>query len=711
MKKLPFVWEIGCEEIPARWLSPLIADLREKVEKSLAESGFEVETIETYGTLRRLVVHVPKLPERQPDRREQIIGPPLRIARDESGEWTKAAIGFARKNDIEPNALQVISTDKGDYLGFQLEQRGQKTIQLLPTVMASSLRSLNFPKFMNWDAVIEDGKGDFLFGRPIRWMVSLFGGKVVPLAIKVKDGPTVVSGAKSRGHRFLAPKGVRADAPFKVSSFRELKQGLKKRYVLLDPEERRERLEKELTKLEKKAGTKRAGGLSAQLVAEFVEWPGAVLGFYSEELRSLPEEVRHTVLIHHQHYFPLRERPAFIAVTNMASDPKGYIRKGCERVVMARLRDAEFFWKEDLRIPLSDRLEELDRVVFHQKLGSYRRKVERVIPLALWIASSSGAREQSVRRVAELSKCDLVTGMVGEFPELQGIMGGLYAKEQGETESVWKGVYSHYQPVGAEDEAFPLSREGAVVSLADKLDSLAAMFSVGLMPTGSRDPFALRRLALGAIRLLLESGEKLDFPIDLSLEALIQESVKVVKDKVKDPSPSTASQLGEFFRERLRYVFGRRFRYDEVNAVFARDPLARPLTDLQGRLEAVAALRGSDDFEALSIAFKRVRNILTDSKPSDLDVDALAEKEEQKLFAAMDAIEPEASELIGAGRYDQALKKLSSLRRPVDLFFDKVLVMAEDEKLRTNRLALLDRLSGLFTEVADLSEIVAGEEA
>ncbi len=312
---------------------------------------------------------------------------------------------------------------------------------------------------------------------------------------------------------------------------------------------------------------------------------------------SLPDEVRHTVLIHHQHYFPLEAKPSFIAVTNMAKDVRGHIKRGSERVVVARLRDAMFFWTEDLTIPLAERAGSLDGVTFHEKLGSYRAKAERLVPLAAWIAERAGARDAPVRRAALLAKCDLTTGMVGEFPELQGIMGGLYAREQGEPEPVWKAVYSHYLPQGLDDdEGFPSNREGAVVALADKIDSLAAMFAVGVVPTGLRDPFALRRAALGAVRILLESASRLSFPIEIAPRELLSEALRIVRRQVPSLEGGAEASLLEFFSERLRFVLSRSFPYDELNAVFALGALDRPVTDLVVRLEALSALRGFRGF-------------------------------------------------------------------------------------------------------------------
>jgi glycyl-tRNA synthetase beta chain len=713
LKRSSFLWEIGCEEIPAPWLQPLVHDLKALFENELSALALDPKSIESYGTLRRLVLHVSGLPEKEETYGETVYGPPLTIARDESGGWTKAALGFAAKNRIEPSKLEVLSKGEGEYVGFRRTIKGRKTLDLLPGVMASTLRNLSFPRFMNWNANLADGEGAFPFGRPIRWMVALFGGRVVPFEIQVEGSEPVSSGRKSRGHRFLGPKGETPGKPFAVHSFSELDRGLRKRYVILDPEQRRDRLAREISRLEKKARARCAPGLSPALVADMVEWPGAVLGSYPEEFLSLPEEVRATVLIHHQHYFPLEDKAAFIAVTNMAKDPKGHIRRGTERVVVARFRDAKFFWNEDLSIPLRDRAGALDGVLFQEKLGSYRLKTERLESLAVWLAARCGARESPVRRAAQLAKCDLTTGMVGEFPELQGNMGGLYAREQGEPEAVWKAIYSHYQPTGLEEEdGFPLSREGAVLSLADKLDSLAAMFAAGVVPTGSRDPFALRRAALGAVRVLSESGEKLSFPIDIPPAEILREALRIVREQHPALAASerkAESALEEFFTERLRFSFSRAYRYDELNAVFAAGGIASPVSDLRKRLEALSRFRSSEDFLALSLAFKRVANILAGESPGEVDPGFFFEDDEKKLFEEMERLRPRAEELIASGRYQEALQELSTLRGPVDGFFDEVLVMAEDRKLRENRLALLKRLQGLFSRVADVSQIVPGQ--
>ena len=709
MKRLPFLWEIGCEEIPAKWLSPLIEDLRDRLAEELKEVALDHGKLEVYGTLRRLVAHVPRLAEKQEDCDEMVIGPPLEISRDDNNMWTRAALGFAKKNGIDPKNLEIVERAIGKkYVGFQKTVKGKKATELLPQIMTATLRNLTFPKFMMWDAILLDGRGSFPFGRPIRWMVGIFGTKVIPLEIRIEGGASVKTGRQSFGHRFLASDQAKAGAPFTVSTFHSLVQGLKKNCVILDPLQRSARLEKAVQKLEKKAKAQRAPGLDIDLVAQLVEWPGVVLGTYPEEFLALPDEVRHTVLIHHQHYLPLEGKPSFIAVTNMGSDPHGYIQKGSERVVAARLRDAKFFWDEDMARPLEERRDELEGVLFHKKLGSYRRKVERMLPLAEWIAQRCHVREISVRRAIELSKCDLLTSMVREFPELQGIMGGIYSREQGECDEVWKAIYSHYYPLGfGEAEMFPLNREGVVVSLTDKLDLLTSMFSVGTLPTGSRDPFGLRRAALGVIRLLLESEKRLNFPIEVSLETLLTEAYRNVGKPYNEVNLDAQAKLREFFIERLRYIFERDFRYDEVNAVFSIGALNLPVTDLRCRLEAIRSLRGSENFAALSIACKRVRNILGEQSPIAVDPKLLVETEEEELYRALRNVSPRANLEIQRREYEIALKTLSTIRPQVDQFFEKVLVRTEDKAIRSNRLALLNLLYTLFNRVADLSEITA----
>ncbi len=704
MKRKSFLWEIGCEEIPATWLSDLLCGLSERVKFELGSLGFAVDVgsidVEVSGTSRRLVVHVTNLPEWKPVVTEKVSGPPLTIAKDEFGNWTKAALGFARNNSVDVSELETISTRKGQYLGFSRKTKEQKTIEELPVLMKKILRGLPFPKFMHWDAKLDDGKA-FLFGRPIRWMVALFGTQVVPFEIEVVGAPSVRSGRRSRGHRFLASKDNRAGAPFSVSSYTDLKQKLKQHCVILDPMERRARLRRTLDRLQKKVGAEREQSLDLEIVADLLEWPGAILGNYPDEFLCLPEEIRHTVLVHHQRYFPLLKTSSFIAPTNMKTDPKGNITKGAERVVVARFRDAKFFWDEDLKTPLINLVSELENVVFHAKLGTYGAKKDRVARLSIEIAGGMSMDIATIKRAATLAKCDLVTGMVSEFPELQGIVGGLYAREQGEPEAVWKAIYAHHQPLALEGEnTFPLNAEGVVLSLADKLDSLVSMFSVGMVPTGSRDPFALRRTALGIIRLLLESGEKLSFPLNVTLRDLLMRA---------SGTRELSSNLIDFVIERLRFVFMREYRYDEVNAVLCLGALDHSVVELSSRLKAVAAFRGSADFEALAITSKRVRNILSDDEFDKVEKNIFETKAEHDLLNAIEDVEPAVTNFVSNGRYEDALQLLSGLRPHVDRFFDDVLVMTDDEQIRTNRLALLQRLQKLCSEFVDLSEIVYSE--
>ena len=715
MKSVPFLWEIGCEEFPADWLPRTLEQLEEHFRKELEQHGLGEAQVKVYGTLRRLVVHVPQLAEKQVDRREEVTGPPVSIAKADNGKWSEAAVGFAKKNKLSLGDLKIFETKKGQYVGFVRKVKGRPTLELLPGIMAASLRKLSFPKFMNWDAEIVGAEGSFPFGRPVRWMLCLLGSKVVPFEIRVAGKVRVRAGNKSRGHRFLAPKGKKPNVPFTVRSFRDLVRGLEKHSVLLDPVDRVETLEREIRKLEKKAGAKRVadlGGLTVRTLADLVEWPGAVLGRYPKEFTALPEEVRHTVLIHHQKYIPLEKKPAFIAVTNMPSDRKGYIRKGSERVVVARLRDAQFFWDEDLKKPLEERLDRLGGALFHAKLGTYRDKVDRIVPLTSWLATESGLSPQLAERAARLAKCDLATDMVGEFPELQGVIGGLYAREQGEPPEVALAIGSHYRPAALEGDAdFPANALGAVLSLADKLDTLAGMFAVGVVPTGSRDPFGLRRQALGALRILLEGKERTRLELGASLHELMERAFQQVNRQLGDSgNPGARAALGEFLTERLRFVFSRDFRFDEINAVFAVGVLDRPLGESRRRLTALADLRGSADFEALSAAFKRVRNILSDTTPPAVDPQAFVEQAERDLWSSFRSIEPGAADLIAEERFAEALRQLSRLRPQVDTFFDKVLVMAPDRRLKENRLALLSSVQALFTRVADLSEIVGGSE-
>lgn len=524
--------EIGCEELPASWMPPLVRQLGECLGARLEAVRLACPTPpEAFATPRRLAVRAARVAERQPDLEETVTGPPVRAAFTDTGEPTRAAAGFARKQGVAVDRLIRIDTPKGTYLAHRRRQRGQAARSVLGGVLAATLRDLAFPKQMHWDARLDDGRGDLPFGRPIRWLVFLFGGRVVPFVIgrtpeAAARGVTPIrAGSATRGHRFFAREG-RPGRPVRVGSFAEYRKTLERHYVLLTREERRARIEKRLeTQAKRLGGVVGGGGGAASLldeVPDLVEYPSVVAGRFPEEFLALPEEVLKTTMIHHQHYFPVatgdgRLTEHFLAVTNVPKDNVPAIARNSERVLVARLRDARFFWEADRGAPLDSRLDRLDTLRFHAKLGSYLDKARRIEKLAAAVAGDAFGAPAAVghaARAARLAKADLTTDMVGEFPELQGVMGGIYAREDGEPEEVWRAVYHHYLPIGVTADAPPrpddLGGAGAswaAVALADKLDTLVGLFRAGERPRGARDPFGLRRQAHGIFAILVDLPE------------------------------------------------------------------------------------------------------------------------------------------------------------------------------------------------------------
>ena len=524
--------EIGCEELPASWMPPLVGQLGACVGARLEEARLACPTPpEAFATPRRLAVRAARVADRQPDLEETLTGPPVRAAFTPAGDPTPAATGFARKHGVAVDRLIRIETPKGTYIAHRRRQRGRAARSVLGGVLAATLRDLAFPKQMHWDARLDDGRGDLPFGRPIRWLVFLFGGRVVPFVIgrtpeaAARGVAPIRAGSATRGHRFFARDG-RPGRPVRVGSFDEYRKALKRRYVLLTRDERRARLEKKLETQAKRLGgaVGGAGGAASLLdeVPDLVEYPSVVAGRFPDEFLSLPEEVLKTTMIHHQHYFPVtagdgRLTEHFLAVTNVPKDNVPAIARNAERVLVARLRDARFFWEADRGAPLDSRLDRLDTLRFHAKLGSYLAKARRIEKLAAAVARDAFGAPAAVgpaARAALLAKADLTTDMVGEFPELQGVMGGIYAREDGEPEDVWRAVYHHYRPVGVTADAQPgpdeLGAAGvswAAVALADKLDTLVGLFRAGERPRGARDPFGLRRQAHGVFAILVDLPE------------------------------------------------------------------------------------------------------------------------------------------------------------------------------------------------------------
>lgn len=729
-----FLLEIGCEEIPARWLADLEKQFANGVSRALTDAGLTPSSLVSASTPRRLIASV-QVAARQEDRRTSVFGPSVKQARDASGRWTPAALGFAKKNGVAPEDLQVGAKDpnkpEDQSLLFVQHVAGRPAADVLPSLIAPILRGMAFPKRMNWDAWLDDGKGAFAFGRPIRWIVSLIDGEVVPFTIfEMVEGaagePLVASGRATRGHRFLGPQ---AGGRFDVSGFADLEQQLLANLVVVRRGQRAEAIDEQLERIVGAGSITGFDAMAREEWPDLVEHPTVFAGSVPPEFAALPVAVRDTVLAHHQKYVPFTDSTGslrFAAVTNSEPENAPAIVRGMERVVTARLRDARFFAGEDAKTKLVDGASRLSGVTFFQGLGSYADKARRMARLVEamtrwgWLDPAESA---AAIRAARLAKADLTTLMVGEFPELQGAMGALYLEAEGESPDVVHAVRWQYDSLPAwEKGAKP--RATAAVGLADRLDTVAAHFSIGNIPSGSRDPYGLRRAGQDAIRVLLWYWPAGDPSPDL--RALISDAVVGVSTLSKRSAAEVVRDLEAFLTDRLRYVllsdpditgFGREaWTAGEVDAVLgARSPeaLEDPREALP-RLRALYDVRRShpDDFAALGGAFKRINNILKQAdyvRPWEYDRFVLADPVELALVEGLENAAARSRDRTtgeeDAGFYEASLKALAELREAVDRFFDKVMVMAEDPKVRRARLGLLGDLVEPFFRVADISRL------
>ena len=725
--------EIGTEELPASWLPDLTAQMARHVDARLKEFRLTPSTpAESYSTPRRLTARVAKAVERQTDFEELVTGPPVAAA-FKDGQPTPAAVGFAKKYGVDVEALERQETARGTYLAYRVRQRGKATVDVLADVMAALLRDLSFPKGMRWDAFLEDGKGDLIFGRPIRWLILLYGGRVVPFVIRrteIAQGPTVQdvgSGANTYGHRFLTTSG-RAGRAIKVKTFDDYQSRLLENFVILDRRDRESRIRRELETHARKLGGRVSGLVAAhssllQEVPDLVEYPSVVAGHYPVEFLQLPEEVLTTTMIHHQHYFPVvddegRLKPAFLAVTNMQPEKPEIIARNSERVLTARLRDARFFWDEDRKATLESRLDRLSTILFHKKLGSYREKADRVATLAERIARDAFGRDDlagGARRAGLLCKADLATDMVRELTELQGTMGGIYARDEGQAEAIWKAIYFHYLPIGVEADAPPSRQQlgaaaitWAAVSLADKLDSVVGMFTAGERPTGSRDPLGLRRQAQGAVKILTDLPELTGLGAKLTLGPLLAHAAESFGGLGEAQAP-----LYAFISDRLAYLLEQRgFDVRSVRAVMAGGLEHVSPLEAKRKLEALSQLAGSPALLGVATLLKRVKNItkgIAASPPAPSggagNAATLTEPAEQALVAALQQAGPGIRAAAAGSDYKRAFTEIAALQPVVAKFFDDVLVMSDDAAVREARLGLVATLRDLILGIADLSEI------
>jgi glycyl-tRNA synthetase beta chain len=688
LERRDFLVELGTEELPPKALRELEQAFAAGVRKGLTEAGLAHGDVLSFATPRRLAVWVKRLASRQPEQNVKRRGPPVSAAFDANGQPTRAGLAFAESCGVAIDGLQRLDEGKGLFLFFIGTKAGTQTVELLPGIVQASLDALPIPKRMRW------GAGDAEFVRPVHWLVMLYGKDVVPASVL-----GVPAGNLTRGHRFMAPKEIRVTSPAAYA------KALRDRgRVIADFAERRESIRAGVTAKAEEAGGRAV--LSDALLDEvtaLVEWPVPLAARFEERFLSLPREVLIATLQDHQRYFPVEDGSGrlmswFITESNIESRDPAQVRGGNERVVRPRLADAAFFWDQDRKVPLASRRDALDKMTFQAKLGSIGDKTRRVRELAGEIAAATGRDRAVAERAAELSKCDLLTSLVGEFPELQGVMGGYYAQADGEAPEVAAAIREHYLPRGAGD-ALPATDAGVAVGVADKLDTLAGIFAIGQKPTGAKDPFGLRRAAIGILRTLIEKG------LDIDLRTLIEKAVAL------QPVQGTrvADDIYDYVMERLRayYLDSQQGITTEMfDAVLATQP--RSPLDFDARLRALRAFLELPEATSLTAANKRIANILRkadSTSGAEVDVQALREPAEVRLFDAVRGLRDVVSTATARREYTAALGQLAQLRPAVDAFFDEVMVMAEDAKLRANRLTLLAGLRALFGGVADLSRL------
>ncbi|MGQ9628746.1 MAG: glycine--tRNA ligase subunit beta [bacterium] len=681
--------EIGTEEIPAGFFEDTLKNMVEGAERALRDRRIGFGRVQSYGTPRRLVLYISDVAERQRDTSYELIGPPSSVAFDESGNPTKAAIGWAKKQGVSVEELSTKLTNRGEYVVAVKREAGVPTIQLLPEILTGLVSSLSFPKSMRWGSV------GMRFARPIRWILALFGGEVIPLELG-----GVRSGNRTRGHRFLFPKEVEIDSPESYWS------ALREAFVIVDHEERKRMIAEGVERAAREMGGRAL--IDENLLREvafLVEYPTTVKGSFNRDFLAVPREVIVATMAKKQRFFPVVDGrgdllPAFVAIANTREGLPEIVR-GNERVLRARLNDAKFFFDEDKRTPLAQRVEKLRGIVYQEELGTLYDKTERLIRLSEFIARKIAPESVDVaRRAAYLAKADLTTSMVYEFPEVQGVMGREYAKISGESPEVAQAIFEQYLPRFSGDR-LPTTPAGQALSLAERFDNMVGCFGVGLIPTGSQDPYALRRQAIGAISIIL--GGALHLPLTETVDA----SLETLRGRVSRKPRDVKSDIMEFLRGRIEGAFEERgLRYDVVNAALGAG--FDDITDALLRAEAIARLRERENFDKITTAFKRVHNIMkgVDIVQKEVAEELLVEEPERALHRAFLRMRERAEPLIEGRDYDGALDAIAGLGPFVDNLFDHTMVMASDDKLRNNRLALMSTIAGFFKRIVDFSQIV-----
>ncbi len=684
------LFEIGTEEIPAGYLDPALAQLETLFQRKATELKIGYGAIRVVGTPRRLALIVRDVVERQEDSREELLGPSKKAAFDAEGKMTKAAIGFARSKGAEVSALQVVDTPKGDYLMLVREVHGEDTMRLLPELLQSLILALSFPKSMRW------GTNQITFARPIQWLVSLFGEEIVPV-----NHEGVVSGNQTRGHRFLAGE------QFVIKNAASYEDQLAARYVMVDPVARKAAVLAEIKQAVAHSTDLMDGRVAidedlVDTVTNLVEMPFGVCGVFDRKFLQLPSEVLITSMRVNQKYFPVVNQkeellPGFVAVNNVKVNDAAITRKGHQRVLRARLEDALFFFNSDSEIRLESRIDKLQGIIFQAKLGTMLEKNERMVKLVRILAEQvDPALVEECCRAALLCKTDLLSDMVGEFPSLQGIMGGAYALHDGEKINVATAIKEHYMPKRA-GAAIPTTDIGALLGLADRFDTLAGCFGIGQVPTGTADPFGLRRISLAILHIIEGKG------YTFSLREIAHKALALYGKKV-DGGSETVEAVVNFIKGR-----------------FANDCISRGLTaeavdaavsvnfddvhDCRQRIDAIVEISLQPAFKVLASSYKRIRNIIKDNRQTAVSVDLFEHKAEENLHALFGAVRMEMEQLIGRKAYLKALEAMLKMKEPVDTFFDEVMVMVDDMAVRQNRLNLLTALGDLILQIGDISKL------
>ncbi len=684
--------EIGTEEIPARFIPPAISQLKDNIYKLLKETGINFKEITSMGTPRRLVVMVKDVSSKQDDREEKLVGPPAKIAFNEDGSPTKAAIGFAKSQGVNPSELSIEETDRGPYVVLKKKIYGLNTIDILPDIFINLITGINFPKNMKW------GPEHLRFARPIRWIVALYGDQLIPFEIG-----GIKNNYITRCHRFLGPNSIELTSSDADTYIKDMEEA----FVIVDQQQRR----KILLESAKAAVQKAAGSVKGQLLEDrellelntyLTEYPFAVCGRFEEKFLKIPHPVLITAMKEHQKYFAVTYpngdlAPFFVAINNIKPSDPAIVTRGHERVLRARLSDAAFFFEEDTKQPLSSYVEELKGMVYQKGLGTIFDKTNRIIALSDFLAQSVAPDTiDTVKRAAYLSKADLLTEMVGEFPTLQGIMGKHYALLSGEPTEVAVAIEEHYMPTRADGD-LPDTMAGAIVGIADKIDSICSMFSIGHEPSGTQDPYGLRRLAIGILRILS------DKQIRINLHTLVKEALNQL-EAFTQIKPDTANKILNFIKRRFLHDQLTKGRDQKVIEAALRVGFHDPNTTAM-RIAAIENFQSKPNSENLIMAFKRVVNILKDSKTTKPDPSLFSLSEEKTLYNEYIERKKQVEHALSEDNYEHALEILLGLKPAIDAFFDNVMVMDKEKSIRENRLNLLGEIKTLFMQVADISAL------